>query len=153
MIELRDDLRERGWTASLPTRFEAKVEKSSTCWLWLGSIDSNGYGRIRPGGRETQPEYAHRVAFELYSGSIPEGLTIDHVAARGCRSRSCVNPAHLEAVTNRENSLRGNAPAILRHHAGQCAAGHRDAEHASRRKSDGTISYCRACRREARAAA
>lgn len=82
--------------------FEAKVERIPfhSCWEWAGTRN-RGYGRLSHGtGAALQ---AHRVAYELYVGEIPAGLHIDHL----CRNRSCVNPAHLEPVTNTENVMRG----------------------------------------------
>lgn len=83
-------------------RFESKIEwiPFSTCWWWNGSIESNGYGRFKAGGRKWSP---HRLAYEHWNGQLKDGLEIDHL----CRNRSCVNPAHLEQVTHRENSRRG----------------------------------------------
>jgi len=89
-------------------RFMAKVDiQPSGCWNWLGSISEKGYshfmtGNKRDGSRRIRR--AHIVAYELFVGPIPKGLQLDHT----CRSRRCVNPAHLEVVTNRENSRRGN---------------------------------------------
>lgn len=71
------------------------------CWVWTAHGNNRGYGRFRVGGRQA---YAHRVAYELRNGPIPPGLTIDHL----CRNKMCVNPAHLEPVTLRENALRGS---------------------------------------------
>lgn len=65
------------------------------CWLWRGTIMYNGYGHLTHA-------YAHRISYELFKGPIPDGLTIDHL----CREKRCVNPAHLEAVTNSENVKR-----------------------------------------------
>lgn len=70
------------------------------CWRWLLALDRDGYGVWHhDGGRKRA---AHRVMYELVVGAIPDGLELDHL----CRVRSCVNPAHLEAVTHRENSRR-----------------------------------------------
>ena len=88
-------------------RFEKYVspEPMSGCWLWIGTA-SNGYGRFWTGIRQVQ---AHRFSYEQANGSIPVGLVVDHL----CRNPSCVNPTHLEAVSNRENVLRGiGLPAI-----------------------------------------
>jgi len=94
-------------------RFLDKVspEPNSGCWLWLGGVIKGGYARI---GRE----YAHRFSYEHFRGPIPEGLHIDHL----CRVRSCVNPYHLEPVTQRENSRRGMAGKYPR--GANCRFGH-----------------------------
>ncbi len=83
----------------LPVRFESKVERTDTCWLWVGATNSRGYGCW---GVEGVSHLAHRVAYEVLVGPIPEGLTIDHL----CFNKLCVNPAHLEPVTRRENIRR-----------------------------------------------
>ena len=78
----------------------SKVNKTETCWLWTAGVNASGYGKF---GREpTGPELAHRVAYELLVGPIPDGLVLDHL----CRVRICVNPAHLEPVTSGENTRR-----------------------------------------------
>lgn len=88
-------------------RFWSKVEKSSGCWAWTGHKNRNGYGwTLGPKGKG---ESAHRIAYELLVGPIPEGLQIDHL----CRNRACVNPDHLEPVTQRVNWQRGNAPSAI----------------------------------------
>lgn len=74
----------------------------TACWLWQGQQNRNGYGRIKIQGRWLM---VHRVSYELHIGPIPEGLVLDHL----CRNRLCCNPQHLEAVTVRENTLRGEA--------------------------------------------
>lgn len=74
------------------------------CWIWLGSDTGNGYGKINL-GEEIGYRVVHRIAYEVFRGPIPAGLLLDHL----CRVRSCLNPYHLEPVTPRENTLRGNA--------------------------------------------
>jgi hypothetical protein len=84
-------------------RFWIKVVDTGTCWLWTGTRARNGYGRFRKdhGG----PSFAaHRLAYELLVGPIPEGHDLDHL----CRVRRCVNPAHLEPVTRAVNLARGS---------------------------------------------
>lgn len=88
--------------ARLPVRFLAKmsVDEASGCWVWTAARTSKGYGQFRIGPR---PVRAHRYAYTLLVGPIPDGLQLDHL----CRNRLCVNPGHLEPVTNWENTLRG----------------------------------------------
>lgn len=104
--------------ATLEERFWAKVEKSDGCWLWTGAKTTTGYGSVWLDGRSVK---AHRVAYELLVGRIPDGLTIDHL----CRVRLCVNPAHLEPVTNRENTLRSpQSEASVNARKTHCPKGH-----------------------------
>src|SRR5215207_7248301 len=81
------------------------------CWPWHGRIDECGYGRV--GKRSLM---AHRLAYEEFIGPIPAGMQLDHVchtrdlSCRGgvtCPHRRCVNPAHLEVVTQLDNVRRG----------------------------------------------
>lgn len=84
-------------------RFWSKVALASPdeCWNWT-AYSWKGYGQFRNAGR---PVPAHRFAYELVIGPIPLGLQIDHL----CRNRKCVNPNHLEPVTQQENIRRGLA--------------------------------------------
>lgn len=83
-------------------RFWAKVEKTDNCWVWKASVGSHGYGQFVP--THGRIVLAHRFAYELLIGTIPEGKQLDHL----CRNRTCVNPLHMEPVTQRENLLRGD---------------------------------------------
>lgn len=93
-------------------RFWGKVEKTSSCWLWTAAR-TDGYGRLGN-------EYAHRVAYRMLVGPIPLGLQLDHL----CRVRHCVNPAHLEPVTQRENVLRGETIVARNAVKTHCPHGH-----------------------------
>lgn len=83
----------------LPERFWAKAFEREGCWLWCGTM-FGGYGQYSHEGKTRK---AHRRSYEALVGPIPEGLALDHL----CRNPSCVNPAHLEPVTWRENVYRG----------------------------------------------
>lgn len=97
------------------------VVLSSGCWEWRGAKTQDGYGRIIWNGVR-QP--IHRVAYEIFIGGIPLDKEIDHVSDRGCVSRACWNPDHLEAVTHRENCLRGNTVAAVNAAKESCPKGH-----------------------------
>lgn len=100
-------------------RFEEKYlpEPNTGCWLWHGARQTAGYGRfvIKYVGH-----MAHRVSYELYKGPIPEGLHLDHL----CRVPECVNPEHLEPVTQAENNRRGNGYAGRNLRKTSCKRGH-----------------------------
>lgn len=72
------------------------------CWMWTGWNSANGYGKVKIEGRA---HMAHRAIYERLVGPIPACHVLDH----RCRNRACCNPAHLEPVTVRENTHRGNA--------------------------------------------
>lgn len=77
-------------------RFLKRVMKTDTCWLWTGRLGRGGYGAFDWKGTSI---YAHRAAYELFVGEIPEGLDILH----SCDNRRCVNPAHLRPGTHLDN--------------------------------------------------
>lgn len=84
-------------------RFWAKVDKTDECWLWTAATNRLGYGDFWDGTKRLSGANrivrAHRFAYELQIGRIPDGLEIDHV----CHVRSCVNPEHLRTVTRKQN--------------------------------------------------
>lgn len=96
------------------------------CWEWTGGHNVvSGYATMyKPNSRRnegvTKTLYGHRVSWELHNGLIPDGLTIDHL----CRNRGCVNPRHLEAVSQRVNNLRAFTPAALNAKKTVCQRGH-----------------------------
>jgi HNH endonuclease len=120
--------------ADLPPRMQAKIQPASTgCWLWTSALSDDGYGRFWLDGG---PQQAHRAAYELLVGAIPDGLTIDHL----CRVRHCVNPDHMEPVTIGENVRR--ARSLITH----CPQGHEYVGHNVRLFSRPDGGYARGCR-------
>ena len=131
--------------------FERASEKFTIgegCWIWTGATNGIGYGHVRQRRADGTwgQGYAHRVVYETLVGPIPDGAVLDHL----CRTPSCVNPDHLEPVTQGENLARG-ATFNARHIAQEaCVNGHPfdDANTYLWRGSR----YCRACRRDRTAA-
>lgn len=135
-------MRARFGDERLPERFWAKVqpEPMSGCWLWAGACDLRGYGYSSIKG---MPVATYRWAYRALVGAIGPGLELDHL----CRVRCCCNPLHMEPVTHRENTLRGDTVTAANARKEACSAGHPfDAENTyvrpnGRRK-------CRACHRQ-----
>lgn len=124
--------------------FDRVAVERCGCHVWTGAIHcKTGYGRVYFGGKD---RYAHQVAMEVGGVPVPAGLVIDHI----CRNRRCVNPAHLRAVTNRENVLSGTGITAGNVTKTACPRGH---------TLSGDNLYltprghrdCRACRRAAQA--
>jgi hypothetical protein len=89
----------RAKRANVAEVFWARVTKTETCWLWNRPPNNAGYGTIKVDSRTVM---AHRFAWELASGPVPDGMELDHL----CRVRACVRPSHLEPVTHAENGRR-----------------------------------------------
>lgn len=140
----------------LPSRFWAKVEPrpapadadvTGDCWVWTASLNAHGYGLAQKFmGRSGA---AHRLAWDALTDSplpkyTPTGPQLDHV----CRVRACVNPAHLEVVTPRGNTMRGETIARVRKAQDACIHGHPfDAENTIQRPNGNR--GCRECGRQA----
>jgi hypothetical protein len=108
--------------ASLRKKFLARQVRITRrgeweCWIWQGHCDQKGYGRLACRQRSYK---AHRVSYEMFIGSIPPGLVIDHL----CRTRNCVNPENLEPVTNVENIRRGESVVTVQAKKTHCIHGH-----------------------------
>lgn len=121
-----------------------RIEKvtESGCWIWMGQIGNgynDGYGKFR---FHQKTLLAHRVIYEIVKGPIPEGLYPDHL----CRVRCCVNPYHIELVTNRENILRGSNMAAKYIKRTHCNNGHElTPENTVKRYDSKTARRCRIC--------
>lgn|SRR6185312_10714507 len=112
----------------------------SGCWIWLLSQTANGYASGNFKGKRRSS--VHRWIYEETKGPIPEGMHIDHL----CRVRCCINPAHLEAVTPKENVHRGIGVCSVNAHKTHCINGHPfSGDNLKIRK---TGRYCFACHLE-----
>jgi hypothetical protein len=133
----------------LRVRFDSKVIKPldpHACWGWRGAhFKQNGYCcfSIKCPDGKWRPTTAHRVAYELYAGEIPDGYWVDH----DCRNHGCVNPAHLEAVPPRVNTARGQAPSAIAVRLNRCSRGHEFTEANTIWKRGGKKRDCRICTR------
>lgn len=113
----------------------------TACWIWFGNINPDGYGQIH--NTETDSNMgAHRAAYVLFKGPIPDGLTIDHL----CRRRNCVNPEHLECVSSKENTLRGFGPGAINARKDECIRGHTFTEENTLSQKGGRL--CKTCNME-----
>lgn len=133
--------------AKLAERWRAKVDMADEgCWLWTGSfLRQSRYGQIHVKLRSGKwsATVAHRVAYEIFRGPIPDGLVLDHL----CRNRQCVNPSHLEAVDNRTNILRGTGFSARHARKTHCPQQHPYDEPNTYIDKRG-LRHCRACFRD-----
>lgn len=87
------------------------------CWLSIGNKDRGGYKRVYFEGKTV---FLHRLSYEAFRGLIPPGSVTDHL----CRTPACANPYHLELVSVKENTLRGQGPAAINSLKTHCIRGH-----------------------------
>lgn len=102
---------------SIIDKFWNKVDKTNTCWNWKGFIGKDGYGKHYI---YQKMDMSHRISYQLIIGTIDSNKVIDHK----CRNRACVNPKHLEVVSQRENVMRGNGIAKINSRKTHCIHGH-----------------------------
>ena len=114
-------------------RFLAKVDKTATCWNWTATISFGGYGQFTYKSKNWR---AHRYSYSVFVGPLVEGLVIDHL----CSNRKCVNPEHLEQVTQQENISRAYRK---REH---CKYGHE--LDGIKTKDGATYRRCKTCHKE-----
>src|SRR5215831_2055040 len=120
----------------------AHAQYLGSCWVWL-KAGKHKYPSFSLGGVCLG---AHVYAYMLTKGPIPKGLTIDHL----CRNTRCVNPSHLEAVTNAENILRGNGTSARNARKTHCPQGHPYNESNTRYGKASGQRFCKECARLAR---
>lgn len=133
-----------GKTKPLGERFWklVTIADPTECWVWNGLRIVGGYGLFRLSGTKAKHMVAHKMAYTLTHGSVPEGLELDHL----CRNTACVNPAHLEPVTHQTNALRGRSFAFVNAAKTHCHRGHPfDLINTYRVPSNPQSRHCRAC--------
>lgn len=86
----------------LPNRIVSRLSIDNECWVWVGEVNRNGYGRINYEGKRYM---VHRLIWKLVGRPLEDGKVLDHL----CRNRRCCNPTHLSQVSHRNNVHRGKA--------------------------------------------
>jgi hypothetical protein len=113
-------------SCEMPESFTSKLNiiecgHGTPCWLYCGAKTKGGYGLLT---YKHKNYYSHRFSYMIHIGGIPEKLQLDHL----CRNRLCANPSHLEAVTQKENLLRGEGIFAIHHRKTHCSRGHKYTE-------------------------
>lgn len=139
---------------ALERLFSRVVAGRNGCLIWTGTANpKNGYGQISDGGKVL---YTHRVAYQLVKGKIPDGLVIDHACHNrdpechggNCIHHLCINPHHLEAVTQSENRIRSpHTKTSANQQRTHCKAGHEFSPENTRTVSTTGVRVCIACHR------
>jgi len=119
------------------SRFFNRVEPTGFCWYWTGGITGRGYGNFSY--KHSNNCLAHRVSYEFFIGKIPEDLVLDHL----CRNTICVNPDHLEVVTQAVNNARRKFVIKSR-----CSRGHVRTPDTALRRENRQSHECKICHRD-----
>lgn len=121
------------------TTFLKKTRFGEGCWEWQSADDGRGYGVMYV---DKTPYKAHRISFQIFYGHISTELQIDHL----CMNKRCVNPKHLEQVTQKENLRRGNALSSVYSRRTHCKRGHKlGGDNVTPSAMKRGVRSCRAC--------
>lgn len=133
------------WAPETVEKLFSRFISIEECWAWTYRPANTGYAQISlKSDGEWVVKSPHRMIYELLVGEIPEGKQLDHL----CRNRLCVNPEHLEPVTQKENLLRGSGWAGVNSRKTECPSGHEYTEENTQLNKEGhrkckTCSYAR----------
>jgi hypothetical protein len=134
---MRNKFRAIEMTDDIAAKLDERTMKNDAdeCWAWTGRTSTKGYAVL---SIKYTDWYAHRLSYTRHKGAIPEGMVIDHL----CRNTECINPDHLEAVTDQTNVLRGVSPGAKATRNDACKHGHPRSEYGRRY---GPRIHCTAC--------
>jgi hypothetical protein len=121
------------------SRFVQKIEISDEgCWNWQAGLSHNGYGKFTVNGSDVR---AHRWSYSNFVGPIADGMTVDHL----CNNRRCVNPDHLQTLTQTENVLAEHSESTARKNSlkTECPKGHPYTDENTYRYKNGRT--CKTC--------
>lgn len=137
------EIKEEGGLAYTLGRFRFQVCLSKGCWFWDGPVNRNGYSRTTIDGRTI---VLHRLIYQIMKGPLTKKKVLDHL----CRERRCCNPDHLQPVTVKENTRRGESGPGRNARKATCKRGHKlsGANVRIRKRAGGTERVCKACKRD-----